>query len=84
MSGSSNCARARLMSSCMNSSSSIRASFFASAVRESARRTSSIERRDFFPPPDAVWHCQNEERERQIEVSYAMWTRERETGVESG
>ena len=57
------------MSSCMNSSSSIRASFFASAVRESARRTSSIERRDFFPPPDAVWHCQNEERERQTEDS---------------
>ena len=56
MSGSSNCARARLMSSCMKSSSSIRASFFASGRRDSARRRSSIDKRDFLPPPDAIWH----------------------------
>ena len=39
---SSNCFLARRMSSCMNKSSSMRASFFASARRPRARRRSSI------------------------------------------
>lgn len=54
ISDSSNCALALLMSSCMNSSSSIRASFFASAGRDNARRKSSMDNRPFFPGASAV------------------------------
>ena len=57
MSDSSNCARARLISSCMNNSSSIRASFLASAGRDRARRRSSMASRVFRCDPPAVWHC---------------------------
>lgn len=56
-SASSNCARARLISSCMNKSSSIRASILASAGLDSARRKSSTDNRVFFDGPPAVWHC---------------------------
>jgi len=44
----SNWARARFMSSCMNRSSSILASFFASAGLDSARRRSSMDKRTRF------------------------------------
>jgi len=55
ISDSSNCARALLISSCMNSSSSTRASFFASAGLESTRRKSSMDNRVlFFPGARAV------------------------------
>jgi len=53
---SSNCARARLMSSCINNNSSSRANFFASAGFERARRRSSTDRRDFRDGPAACWH----------------------------
>lgn len=55
----SSCALARLMSSCINRSSSIRASFFASAGLDKARRRSSTDSRAFFDELPAVWHCSN-------------------------
>ena len=57
MSDSSNWARARLISSCMKRSSSILASFFASAGLDRTRRRSSTDKRDFREGPAAVWHC---------------------------
>ena len=57
MSDSSNWARARLISSCMKRSSSILASFFASAGLDRTRRRSSTDKRDFRVGPAADWHC---------------------------
>ena len=57
MSDSSNWARARLISSCIKRSSSILASFFASAGLDRTRRRSSTDRRDFREGPAAAWHC---------------------------
>ena len=51
MSDSSNWARARLISSCMKRSSSILASFFASADLDRTRRRSSTDKRDFREGP---------------------------------
>lgn len=65
MSDSSNWARARLISSCMKRSSSILASFFASAGLDRTRRRSSTDKRDFREGPAAAWHCFVESFEKQ-------------------
>jgi len=63
MSDSSNWARARLISSCMKRSSSILASFFASAGLDRTRRRSSTDKRDFRVGPAA---------DRQTSVMYSI------------